>query len=165
METRRQEIRDPRTEKVIKRALAGRVRLQKITKNSRNFVNSFTQSSIVPGAVITSDDGSEFMNLISLGYKHTPIPMRGDRDKMDSCLPMVSRVTANLKRWLDGTFHGVRRKHLQAYLDEYMFRFNRRFYRSVSFRKLLELGTHQAGLTYREVYDVSSRKNSTKEVH
>jgi len=66
---------------------------------------------------------------------------------------MVSLVTANLKTWIDGTFHGVRKKHLQAYLDEFMFRFNRRFYRSVSFRSLLDLGTLNTGITYREVYD------------
>lgn len=73
---------------------------------------------------------------------------------MDISLPMVSRVTANLKTWIDGTFHGVRKKHLQAYLDEFTFRFNRRFYRSVSFRSLLDLGTLNAGVTYREVYDI-----------
>jgi hypothetical protein len=54
--------------------------------------------------------------------------MRGDREKMDTNLPMISRVTANLKTWIDGTFHGVREKHLQAYLNAFMFRFNRRFY-------------------------------------
>ena len=158
VETRRQEVRDPKTEKVIKRALAGRIRLQMLTKKSGVLVNGFAQACIAPGAALVSDDGTEFMSLRTLGYDHRPIPMRGDREKMDSCLPMISRVTANLKTWLDGTFHGVRKKHLQAYLDEYMFRFNRRFYRQVSFRKLLELGTHQAGLTYREVYSPKPSK-------
>lgn len=158
VEIRRQEVRDPKTEKVIKRALAGRVRLQQLTKKSAAQVNSFVQDCLAPGAVIISDDGTEFMNLLTMGYDHRPVPMRGDRDLMDSYLPMVSRVTANLKTWIDGTFHGVRRKHLQSYLDEFMFRFNRRFYRAVSFRKLLELGTHQAGLTYQEVYGVKRRK-------
>jgi hypothetical protein len=161
VEIRRQEMRDPKTEKIIKRALAGRVRLQQLTKKSAAVVNQFAQGCIAPDAAIVSDDGTEFMNLLSLGYKHRPVPMRGDRDLMDSCLPMVSRVTANLKTWLDGTFHGVRRKHLQAYLDEYMFRFNRRFYRSLSFRKLLELGSQQAGLSYEEVYAARPGRNST----
>ena len=60
--------------------------------------------------------------------------------------------TANLKTWIDGTFHGVIKKHLQAYLDEFMFRFNRRFYRAVSFRSLLELGALTSGMTYKDVY-------------
>ena len=49
-----------------------------------------------------------------------------------------------------------------AYLDEYMFRFNRRFYRSVSFQKLLGLGILHSGPTYQEIYDVANRENSTK---
>lgn len=159
VEVRRQESRDPKTEKVIKRALAGRVRMQRLPKKSANAVEMFVQDCVAPGAMIVSDDGTEFMNLLSLGYRHRPVAMRGDRDKMDSCLPMVSRVTANLKTWIDGTFHGVRKKHLQAYLDEYMFRFNRRFYRSVSFRTLLGLGTLHAGPTYQEVYEAKPRQN------
>jgi hypothetical protein len=78
--------------------------------------------------------------------------MRGDKEKMDLYLPMISRVTATLKTWIDGTFHGVQKQHLQAYLNEYMFRFNRRFYRAISFQKLLGLGTLSAGQTYRETY-------------
>ena len=65
---------------------------------------------------------------------------------------MVSTVTANLKTWIDGTFHGVGKKHMQAYLNEYVFRFNRRFYRAVSFRTLLGLGIQNAGPTYSELY-------------
>lgn len=89
--------------------------------------------------------------------------MRGDREKMDSNLPMISKVTANLKTWIDGTFHGVGKHHLQTYLNEFMFRFNRRFYRSISFQSLLCLGVLRPGLTYREIYkNVESRKNLVK---
>lgn len=59
---------------------------------------------------------------------------------MDAWLLLVSTVTANLKAWLDGTFHGVGKQHLQAYVNEFMFRFNRRFYLAMSFRTLLGLG-------------------------
>ena len=114
VEIRRQEIRDDNTNKIIKRALAGRIRIQQLPNKTAAAVDQFVSDSIAPGATITSDDGNEFTNLISLGYKHRPVPMRGDRDKMDSYLPMVSRVTANLKTWIDGTFHGVRNHHLQA---------------------------------------------------
>ena len=161
VEIRRQEIRDDNTNKIIKRALAGRIRIQKLP-NKTAAVDQFVSDSIAPGATITSDDGNEFTNLISLGYKHRPVPMRGDRDKMDSYLPMVSRVTANLKTWIDGTFHGVRNHHLQAYLNEFMFRFNRRFFRAVSFLSLLGLGVLRQGLTYREVYGTVGRENPTE---
>jgi len=164
VEIRRREVRNPKTDKIIKRALAGRVRLQSLPDKSATSVNKFAQDSIAPGAVIVSDDGTEFTNLIALGFAHRPVPMRGDRARMDSCLPMISRVTANLKTWIDGTFHGVLKKHLQAYLDEYMFRFNRRFFRAVSFRTLLGLGTLHAGLTYREVYGARAARTRRKTI-
>lgn len=162
VEIRRQEIRDNNTNKVKKRALAGRTRIQQLPNKTAAAVDQFVSDCIAPGTVITSDDGKEFSNLINLGYEHHPVPMRGDRAKMDSYLPMVSRVTANLKTWIDGTFHGVRNHHLQTYLNEFMFRFNRRFFRAVSFLSLLGLGVLRSGLTYREVYDSVGRENRTK---
>jgi len=152
VEVRRKKGRNPHTGK-RERALAGRIRLRKLPNKSAPPVDKFVKNCIAPGAVITSDDGPEFTNLRGLGYAHHPIPMRGDRTKMDLWLPMVSTVTANLKAWIDGTFHGVQKPHMQAYLNEFMFRFNRRFYRPVSFRTLLWLGTHNPGPTYRGLYD------------
>ena len=152
VESRHQEIKNPKTGKVIVRTLAGRARLQALPNKSAASVDQFMKDCIAPGAVILSDDGTEFSNLITLGYDHRPVAMRGDRTKMDSHLPMISRVAANLKTWIDGIFHGVGKHHLQTYLNEFMFRFNRRFFRGVSFQTLLGLGTLRIGLTYREVY-------------
>lgn len=152
VEIRRREIRDEDTNKIIQRAVAGRIRLQKLPYKMAVTVDEFAKNCITAGAAITSDDGKEFTNLLKLGYEHKPIPMRGDCVKMDSNLPMVSRVTANLKTWIDGTFHGVDARHLQTYLNEFMFRFNRRFFRPESFKTLLGLGILRAGLTYQEVY-------------
>jgi hypothetical protein len=139
VEIRRKEVRDPETNKIVQRALAGRMRLRKLADKSAAMVDKFAKDCIAPGAVITTDDGTEYTNLRTLGYAHQPVPMRHDRSKMDAWLPMVGIVTANLKAWMDGTFHGVRKQHLQAYLNEFMFRFNRRFYRALSFRTLLGL--------------------------
>jgi hypothetical protein len=158
VEIRRRGIHDPKT---LQRPLAGRIRLQKLLNKTAASVNQFVRDCIAPGATIISDDGTEFSNLVNLGYDHHPVPMRGDRVKMDSTLPVISVVTANLKTWIDGTFHGVQKKHLQAYLDEFMFRFNRRFYRSVSFHSLLDLGALNTGITYREVYNVPDSKIKT----
>jgi len=165
VEIRRPESRDPKTHKV-KRALAGRIRLQVLLPGkSAASVDRFAKDCIAPGAVIVSDDGTEFTNLIDLGYDHRPVKIRGDRAKMDSSLPMISRVTANLKTWIDGTFHGVGKQHLQTYLNEFMFRFNRRFFRAVSFRTLLGLGILQSGLTYNEVYGATAPEKSAKSPH
>lgn len=152
-EIRHPEKRDPQTGKVVKRALAGRIRLRQLPDKSAAAVEKFAKDCIAPGAVISTDDGGEFENLFAGGYQHLPLPMRRDRSRMDSWLPMVSAVTANLKSWLDGTFHGVGKQHVQAYLNEFMFRFNRRFYRAVSFRTLLGLGSLRLGPTYRSLYD------------
>ncbi|CAK0760025.1 hypothetical protein CCP1ISM_9770001 [Azospirillaceae bacterium] len=54
-------------------------------------------------------------------------------------LPWIHRLFALVKRWALGVYHGFRRKHVQAYLDEYCFRFNRRHWRKVSFDKMLGL--------------------------
>jgi hypothetical protein len=153
VEIRRREYCNPKTNKLIKRTLAGRARLQVLPNKTAAAINDFMKDCIAPGAVIVSDDGKEFSGLLVLGYDHRPVPMRGDREKMDSYLPMISKVTANLKTWIDGTFHGVGKLHLQTYLNEFMFRFNRRFFRPVSFQSLLGLGVLRTGLTYREVYD------------
>lgn len=152
VEVRQREIRDPVTKKIKQRAQAGRIRLQTLPNKMAINVNQFAQNCIAPGASIVSDDGAEFSSLNKLGFKHEAVAMRGDKIKMDSTLPMISVVTANLKTWIDGTFHGVIKKHLQAYLNEFMFRFNRRFYRAVSFRSLLELGSLTPGVTYKDVY-------------
>jgi len=52
-------------------------------------------------------------------------------------LPWVHRIFANLKVWALGVYHGLRRKYLQSYLDEFVFRFNRRRTRHAAFRSLL----------------------------
>ena len=52
-------------------------------------------------------------------------------------LPIIHLVFANLKTWLIGIHHGVSHQHLQAYLNEFTFRFNRRFYPFNAFRSLL----------------------------
>lgn len=159
VEMRRQESRNHITNKIIKRGLAGRIRLQQLSNKTAESVDKFVKDCIASGAIITSDNGNEFTNLIKLGYKHQPITMHGDRAKMDHYLPMISRVTANLKTWIDGTFHGIGKHHLQTYLNEFMFRFNRRFIRSISFLSLLGLGVLRPGLTYKEIY--SGVRNSS----
>ena len=66
-------------------------------------------------------------------------------------LPWSHRAFSLLKRWALGTYHGLRRKHVDTYLDEFVFRYNRRFYRHVSFETLLGLAAHRTPETYRDI--------------
>jgi len=63
-------------------------------------------------------------------------------------LPWVHRIFSNLKVWALGVYHGLRRRHLQSYLDEFVFRFNRRRTRHAAFRSLLGIAADHPPLTY-----------------
>lgn len=67
-------------------------------------------------------------------------------------MPLVHLVFSNFKAWLLGTHHSVSAAHLQAYANEFVFRFNRRFYPFNSFRSLLGLGAVTEAPTYAELY-------------
>jgi hypothetical protein len=67
-------------------------------------------------------------------------------------LPIVHLVFSNLKTWLTGTHHGVSTQHLQAYLNEFTFRFNRRFYPFNAFRSLLGIASDATAPTYAQLY-------------
>ena len=67
-------------------------------------------------------------------------------------MPMIHLVFSNLKTWLNGIHHGVSAKHLQAYLNEFTFRFNRRFYPFNAFRSLLGIAGAAEAPTYADLY-------------
>jgi transposase-like protein len=87
-----------------------------------------------------------------LGYRHHPVVMAGDPERAEAHLPMVHLVFSNLKSWLRGTHHGVSQDHLQAYLNEYVFRFNRRFYPFSAFNSVLGIAVKHEGPTYETLY-------------
>ena len=64
-------------------------------------------------------------------------------------LPWIHRVFSNLKTWALGVYHGLRLKHLQSYLDEFTFRFNRRRTRHAAFRSLLRIAARRQPVTYK----------------
>ena len=77
-----------------------------------------------------------------------------DGDKIDAHLPTFPRFNAfsNLKTGLLGTHHGVCPQHLQAYLNEYVFRSNRRFYPMTAFNSILGIAAHASAPTYETIY-------------
>ena len=66
-------------------------------------------------------------------------------------MPLADRAIRNLQQWLVGTHHGVSRPQLQVYLDEFVFRHNRRKQPMAAFQTLLGLGTGRAPTPYRRI--------------
>lgn len=103
----------------------GRIRLRRVADASGASLIPAVQESVSTGSTVRTDGWSGYELLSSKGYDH--IVVRKDAVVGDNLLPLVHRVAALLKRWLAGTHQGaVRASHLDFYLDEYTFRFNRR---------------------------------------
>ncbi len=131
---------------------AGRVRLAVAPDRSADSLCGFVQSAVMPGTLIVSDDWSGYGNLRKLGYDHHAIAECGDPEIAEEFMPMIHLVFSNLKTWLNGTHHGVSPKHLQAYLNEFTFRFNRRFHPFNAFRSLLGIAGGAETPTYAALY-------------
>ena len=78
--------------------------------------------------------------------------MAGDPEQAEKYLPMIHIVFGNLKSWILGIHHGVSQWHLQAYLNEFTFRFNRRFWPFSAFNSLLGIASHTEAPTYEGLY-------------
>jgi len=134
------------------RTYAGRLRLVVIPDRSASSLEEFVVNNITLGSTVRTDGWIGYGGLRALGYAHEPVVVEGDPELLDSHLPMVHLVFSNLKTWLLGTHHGVSPQHLQAYLDEFVFRFNRRFYPMTAFNSALGLAAHRVPPTYEQVY-------------
>ena len=105
----------------------GRIRIGQIADASAASLVPFVQDSVEPGAVIHTDGWLGYLPLESKGYAHEVTFLKGKKKTPSELLPRVHLVISLLKRWLLGTHQGaVSHKHLDYYLDEFTFRFNRR---------------------------------------
>jgi transposase-like protein len=103
----------------------GRIRLYKIKNASGASLLPAVKDSVQLKSEVRTDGWEGYSQLFTSGYKHTVIRETADVGK--NLLPLANRVTSLLKRWLQGTHQGaVRPSHLDYYLDEFVFRFNRR---------------------------------------
>jgi transposase-like protein len=103
----------------------GRIRLHRILDASQASLHGFIRESIEPGSVVHTDGWQGYSGLD--GYQHEVTVLRGRKESANELLPRVHRVVSLLKRWLLGTHQGaVSPEHLDYYLDEFTFRFNRR---------------------------------------
>lgn len=105
----------------------GRIRMRRIPNGSAASLGAFVHDVIEPGSEVHTDGWHGYDRLKADGYRHRITYLRGDAALAMDQLPRVHRVVSLLKRWLLGTHQGaVSRQHLDYYLDEFTFRFNRR---------------------------------------
>jgi transposase-like protein len=137
---------------------AGRVQLQVVPDASARSLTGFVKRTIAPGTLILTDGWPAYASLADVGYRHRP-RTQGPPERAAKFLPHIHRVFGNLKTWLRGTHHGVGHDHLQAYLDEFTFRFNRRRIPMAAFQTLLGLAS---GVHRPTTYDMLYRSESTR---
>jgi len=133
---------------------SGRVRMTVIDDACAPTLTGFVRDNVAIGSTVHTDAWRGYRGLNKLGYDHQPRSQRAARahgEDIDEILPRVHRVISNLKSWLQGTHRGVSGEHLQVYLDEYTFRFNRRRTPMAAFQTLLGLQSQQQPTTYRSI--------------
>ena len=140
----------PKTGKVS--TCSGRVRFRRIDNVIQPVLVDFVLETIEGGAVVVTD-GSEAYNILpQFGYPHE-VESAARGMKQDAVLHHYHLAVSNLKTWLKGTFHGaVEGKHLQGYLNEFAFRFNRRHNLFAAFQTMLGIAGKVKGPTRRALY-------------
>jgi transposase-like protein len=142
---------DPKNQR--DRVRSGRLRLRVVPNASSASFVPFVRDVVERGAVVHTDAWSGYLGLEKAGYAHQPVS-QGKGQSATYTLPHIHRIFSNLDTWLQGTHRGrVRPRHLQAYLNEFTFRFNRRFWRGPAFLRALGLMVGTADRpTYEALY-------------
>jgi transposase-like protein len=130
----------------------GRLRLAVVPDVSAKSLEGFLAAAVARPATIATDGWSGYGRLEAKGYAHEPLDLATSWGDAGLRLPAIHLVFGLAKRWLLGTHHGaVSEKHLPAYLDEFVFRFNRRTAKNMSHRfgRVIEHAVRIQPTTYR----------------
>jgi transposase-like protein len=128
-----------------------RIRMRRVPDASAASLIPFVEESVEPGSIVHTDAWLGYDPLESKGYRHQITFLRGQTKSASDLLPRVHRVISLLKRWLMGTHQGaVSEEHLDYYLDEFSFRFNRRRSRArgLLFYRLLQQAVQLGPVPY-----------------
>ena len=131
-----------------------RIRLKHVPDVTADNLLPFIDEAVKPGATVHTDGWQVYWKLPERGYEHERTVMRQQNDPAHVVMPGVHRVASLLQRWLLGTHQGrVSHEHLDAYLNEFTFRFNRRRSRrrGLLFYRLLEQAVVADPITYRSL--------------
>jgi len=132
----------------------GRIRMRRIPDASADSLLPFVESTVEPGSTIHTDGWPGYAGVEAKGYRHEVTVLKRSKTSASELLPRVHRVASLLKRWILGTHQGaVSPEHLDGYLDEFVFRFNRRTSRSRGklFYRLLQNAMAVEPAPYKEV--------------
>ena len=133
----------------------GRIRMARIPSASKKALHGFIRDAIESGSVVHTDGWASYGGLDAIGYSHRVTAFKGKpTDAAVVAMPRVHKTASLLKRWLLGTHQGaVRNDHLDYYLDEFTFRFNRRTSRSRGklFYRLLQQATQIGPTPYHQI--------------
>lgn len=143
----------------------GRTRIEVIPNTTGDTLKDFVGRNCEPGSIIYTDGLSAYRGLDRLGYQHEATAVSQGNQPAHVALPAVHRVASLVKRWLLGTHHGGwGAQHAQAYLDEFVFRFNRRASkaRGLLFYRLLQNAVIMPKTTYTNLV-LSRRADAGKE--
>jgi transposase-like protein len=132
----------------------GRLRLARLPDASASSLEGFLAANVGKPAAVTTDGWCGYLGLSAKGYSHEPVNLSASWGDAALRLPAIHLVFSLAKRWLLGTHQGaVSKKHLPAYLDAYVFRFNRRTAKRISygFARLIEQAVQTRPSTYRAI--------------
>lgn len=110
------------------------VRMNILSKMSTEEMQRVARECIEKGSTVTSDGLGSYKKLKEIGYNHIS---KNYYQADDDFLKWLHVIISNAKAFINGTYHGLGQKYLQAYLDEFCYRFNRRFYPNQLFSRLL----------------------------
>jgi len=132
----------------------GRVRMAVIPDFKSTTLIAFLKQNVARGSTVCTDGLKSFTGLPEAGFRHvarsqpSPIELRKGAK---SVVPLADRAIGNLQQWLIGTYHGVSRDQLQVYLNEFVFRHNRRRQPMAAFQTLLGLATGRKPTPYKRI--------------
>jgi transposase-like protein len=128
----------------------GRLRIRLVPDDTAESLVGFVQEVVQVGSTVITDGWSAYLALPEAGFIHQRI-VEGSGESFINSVPHLHHTIGNLKAWLTGTHKGVGRHHLAVYLDEFVFRHNRRQNLAAAFQTLLGLGTTRDATTYETI--------------
>ena len=129
---------------------AGRLRLQVVADFSAASLVGFVVNNVEAGSSVRTDGLSSYDGLRKKGYMYRVVETHE--------LEHIHIAFGNLKTWIQGTHHGVSKKHMHAYANEFVFRHNRRRTPMAAFQTILGLATRTEGPTYAELYSAGQKQ-------